>query len=578
MSASVHLGTWDGDRSPGYLDLDIILRSNLLIQAASGGGKSWAIRRIVEQAFKHVPIIIIDPEGEFGSLREKYDFVLAGPGGDTPVDVRSAALLARKVLELRTSIICDTFELPKRQKPIWAKAFLDALIEAPKNLWSDFLIIVDEAHELCPESGRGAKNECVASDSVVDLCAKGRKRGYGAVLATQRLGKLRKDAAAECKNVIIGQTFIDIDRDRAADSLGILRATRETFFNIVKMLKPGEFYGLGRGISIEPRRLQVGGVVTTHPEPGSKRTVKLPPPTTKILHLLPQLKDLPAEAEKKAKTEAELHAEIRGLKAELARKPSTKTVEAAKPFVPKEVRVLQKSVKTRIIRFLDLLDKERVQQDRMQKIVAECVPAIYGDFEALEKVNSNPSESAQPVFTRQTPVYRSVEELARAHGIPVRAAANGDAKIGKGERIVLVAVAQHESGVSREQLSVLTGYKRSSRDAYLQRLRVAGYIDQQGETIVATEAGIAFLGSDFAPLPTGDALRDHWMQRLPEGERRVLKVVVEAYPESVIREAIDEVTGYKRSSRDAYLQRLSSRKLIMIEHGFIQASTTLFDR
>jgi hypothetical protein len=43
--------------------------------------------------------------------------------------------------------------------------------------------------------------------------------------------------------------------------------------------------------------------------------------------------------------------------------------------------------------------------------------------------------------------------------------------LGKGPRIVLTAIAQHTAGVSREQLTVLTGYKRSSRDTYLQLLR-----------------------------------------------------------------------------------------------------------
>ena len=42
-----------------------------------------------------------------------------------------------------------------------------------------------------------------------------------------------------------------------------------------------------------------------------------------------------------------------------------------------------------------------------------------------------------------------------------------------GEIKILTAVAQHPGGVTREQLSVLTGYKRSSRDTYLLRLKAA---------------------------------------------------------------------------------------------------------
>ena len=72
----------------------------------------------------------------------------------------------------------------------------------------------------------------------------------------------------------------------------------------------------------------------------------------------------------------------------------------------------------------------------------------------------------------------------------------------RGERACLIAIAQHHNGVRREQLTVLTGYKRSSRDAYVQRLGERGCVSRDGERIVATPAGIATLGADYQPLPT----------------------------------------------------------------------------
>jgi hypothetical protein len=490
VSRSILLGTHTSER----LDLDIILRSNLLVQAASGGGKSWAIRRIVEQSFKHVPIIIIDPEGEFGTLREKFDFVLAGPGGDTPVDVRSAALLARRVLELRTSIICDTFELPKRLKPIWAKAFIDALIDAPKNLWTDFLIVIDEAHELCPESGRGAKTECVATDSVVDLCAKGRKRGYGTILATQRLGKLRKDAAAECKNLLIGQTFIDIDRDRAADSLGILRGQRDTFFHDVKILEPGTFFGLGRGISHEPKRLFVGDVTTTHPEPGSKRATKLPPPTTKILHLLPQLKDLPAEAEKKNQTEAELRQTIRKLEADLKTRPtSERTVQIKIPMVPRELRDTLASIKRHVAR---IEDQARVAFVNVELAITQATPEQVAASVPKQK-------TVQAILVPRAPL------IPREPREP-----NGD--LGAGPRRMLQALAAtHSRGLTRRQVATMAKIKPTTGTFrnYLSELRVGGYISEEGDLMIITDSGRAIVG-DVAVPQTRDELLNQWRPRL----------------------------------------------------------------
>jgi hypothetical protein len=45
------------------LDVDLLITSRLLIQANSGGGKSWLLRRLAEQCWGKVQTIIIDPRG-----------------------------------------------------------------------------------------------------------------------------------------------------------------------------------------------------------------------------------------------------------------------------------------------------------------------------------------------------------------------------------------------------------------------------------------------------------------------------------------------------------------------------------
>lgn len=81
------------------LDLDRLVDTRLLIQANSGGGKSWCLRRLLEQTHGRVQHLVIDPEGEFASLRERFDYVLAArTGGDTAADPRTARLLAERLL------------------------------------------------------------------------------------------------------------------------------------------------------------------------------------------------------------------------------------------------------------------------------------------------------------------------------------------------------------------------------------------------------------------------------------------------------------------------------------------------
>jgi hypothetical protein len=137
------------------------------------------------------------------------------------------------------------------------------------------------------------------------------------------------------------------------------------------------------------------------------------------------------------------------------------------------------------------------------------------------------------------------------------AGSNGHGTLPPGELATLTAALQYP-GLDRKRLTVLTGYKRSSRDAYIVRLASKGLIEVAGNALHATEAGAAALPS-FEPLPTGEDLVAYWQSRLPEGERRTLDVLIHAGGAEVVREVIDEATGYKRSSRDAYLVRLKAR-------------------
>jgi len=115
-----------------------------------------------------------------------------------------------------------------------------------------------------------------------------------------------------------------------------------------------------------------------------------------------------------------------------------------------------------------------------------------------------------------------------------------------------------------------------SRDAYIQRLREKGYVDADAGVVVATDAGIAAL-PEIEPLPTGEALQDWHLSRLPIGEKVILEELIRAYPKAISRDDLTESTEYKRSSRDAYLQRLAARMLVVRDHGGIKASDELFE-
>ncbi len=223
--------------SPVRIELSKLIAHRMLVQATSGGGKSYLLRVLSEHAGSKVQVILLDPEGEFSTLREKLDIVLVSPEGEVPPDPRNAALLARKLAELRTSAVCDLYELDKPKRRAFVRQFLDALMSVPRKHYHPMLVILDEAHDYAPERSHG---ESESTSSVINLMSKGRKRGFCGILATQRLSKLHKDAAAECGNILIGRTS-PVDQRRAADLLGIAAAERAEFAR----LSPGEWFAYG---------------------------------------------------------------------------------------------------------------------------------------------------------------------------------------------------------------------------------------------------------------------------------------------------------------------------------------------
>lgn len=601
--SKIVIGTADGKNV--NVSIDELLVSRMLVQANSGGGKSYLLRRILEQAYGKIQAIVIDPAGEFATLREKFGYVLVGEHGETPADIRSAGLVAEKLLELRASAVCDLYSVKPADRHVWVQRFLQAVMNAPKRLWHPVLFVVDEAHKFMPEKGEG---ESEAKEMMLSLASDGRKYGFCAILATQRLAKLDKSGASEMLNVLVGPTFMDIDLQRAHKALGIVPREQAAFNEQMKTIRPGHFWALGRAISKTRILVKVGAVETTHPTAGTAKYSAEPPPAPdKVKALLPKLADLPKEAEEKARTEAEFRKEVRDLKhrltvaEKLVGKPVTKEIAKADPL------------QARVIRDQDQVIKQfRALLEDAMKIIAK-INAIGFDAASVnaEEVNAALKKAADEVgrMARQKLEGRALEFerlktemnrlLARlnaqlskeeiqvsvdvqthtgARPRPTGDPSQQDGNLSKGERAVLIATAQFDEGADKQQLTILTGYKRSTRDAYLQRLAGRQFVEMQGQRVVATETGIAALGSDYEPLPTGDALLQHWIGRLPEGERKILEVLAGSYPQSIDRIAIGESTGYQRSTRDAYLQRLASRKLIENVGGQVRASGELFDR
>ncbi len=257
MKIEVDLGTVQGSASRrAMLDLEELLATRLLVQGNSGSGKSHLLRRLLEQSAAHVQQLVIDPEGDFIGLAERYGHVVV----DGNRSVADLECIAARVRQHRVSAVLNLEALEAEMQMRAAAVFLNALFDADRDHWFPMLVVVDEAQLFAPAvSGEVSEEARKASlGAMTNLMCRGRKRGLAGVIATQRLAKLAKNVAAEATNFLMGRTFLDIDMARAADLLGLERRQAEMF----RELQRGHFLALGPAVSRRPVPVVVGPVET----------------------------------------------------------------------------------------------------------------------------------------------------------------------------------------------------------------------------------------------------------------------------------------------------------------------------
>jgi DNA helicase HerA-like ATPase len=179
------------------LDLGRLLSTRLLIQAASNGGKSWALRRILEQTHGRVQQLVIDPEGELVTLAERYDYIVCAPeGGDAPLAPDNGAAVARTLFLSGRSAILSINDLGLDEMRRFVADFLKGLLAIPKDAWNFALIAIDEGQLFAPQHDKAESKK-----PMIDLATRGRKRGLGSVFATQRIAMLNKGVVASSNGI-----------------------------------------------------------------------------------------------------------------------------------------------------------------------------------------------------------------------------------------------------------------------------------------------------------------------------------------------------------------------------------------
>ena len=269
MTVAIEMGQTTAG-APATLDLEELLATRLLVQGNSGSGKSHLLRRLLEQSAPWVQQAVIDPEGDFVTLGERFGHLVIDAEAQSEHGLQLAGERARMH---RVSTVLNLEGLDAEGQMRHAAAFLGGLFETGRDHWYPMLVVVDEAQLFAPAVAGEVSDEArkLSLGAMTNLMCRGRKRGLAGVIATQRLAKLAKNVAAEASNFLMGRTFLDIDMARAADLLGMERRQAEAF----RDLERGRFIALGPALSRRPMGLTIGGTETEARNP-SPRLMPMP--------------------------------------------------------------------------------------------------------------------------------------------------------------------------------------------------------------------------------------------------------------------------------------------------------------
>lgn len=249
LSAELRLGTTES--GPFEVDANRVATGRTCVIGSSGSGKSYAVGVICEELCRiGVPFVLVDTEGEYSGL--KGGFELTRVGEDEYADLQCAGLdledLARQAPDI-SPLILDVSEVDDPRGKVGV--FLSGLYREVSQRRTPYLVIVEEADRFVPQAGERLP-------VLGELSRRGRKRGLGLMVCTQRPSLVDKNVLSQCGNQLIGKLVIRND----------LQAVSQFFpgNSLPKQLTsmtPGEFYALG-GLSPEPVRLRVRKRETRH--------------------------------------------------------------------------------------------------------------------------------------------------------------------------------------------------------------------------------------------------------------------------------------------------------------------------
>jgi len=560
---------------PGGLEA---VTQTFAILAKKGYGKSYVASVECEEMLKAgLQVVAIDPTGAWFGLQSSADgksegfpiVVFGGDHGNVPLEELAGEIVARAIVEQGFSCVIDLSLLRKGAANKLMGVFLETLYRLNRT---PLHLIVDEADTFAPQRPFG--EEARTLGAMEDIVKKGRRRGIGTTLITQRPQTINKNVLSQVDTLITGNLSHPKDIDAIMEWVNV-HASKEEAQVMTQSLpslrkeekwvwSPG-WGGFFERIIVRKRETFDSGAT---PKAGEKvaEPKKLAPIDIEVLG-----KAIAETVERKKAEDPKL---LKARVAELEKKLSQPAKPIAPVTIPEpkriEVPVLKDGQLNRIESFVEKLSG-----------ILESGKEMMADLTAsMKKVNA-----PAPNVVQQKPPIRTVER-ALYQKPPVTPKVNtGDTGLSGPERRIVNAIAWMESlGIETPQktaVAFLADYTFGSGgfNNPCGSLRSKGLIEYAaGNLIRLTDDGKAVAEYPDAVL-TAEELQRHVLGRLPGPESKILTVLLASYPDAISKEACANQSGYTPGSGGFNNPCGKLRTLGLIDYptpGHVRAEDLLF--
>ncbi|WP_168140324.1 ATP-binding protein [Mycolicibacterium frederiksbergense] len=513
--------------------------STFAILGKKGRGKTHTASVLAEELMSAGCLIcVIDPTGVWHGLRSSADgraagfpvIIIGGEHADVALRADQGAAIAELIVKERFPAVVDLSLLRKAERRTFATDFLETLYWRNRE---PLHLIIDEADEFAPQRAPAGVERLLGATE--DIVRRGRVKGLGVTLCSQRAAALHKTVLSQLDSLIaLGVTA---PQDVSAISDWVAQHAEEGQARQVRQSLPSlpigqawvwspEWLGVTQLINVR-RRHTFDSSAT--PKAGARRHT--------------------------ASTRAPV--DVERLRRQLDNTTTTPVAGDGTP-APSADREIQ--------RLRSELEAERA---RAQQVVHVEVPVLSTDdlgaltcaVEQLRAFGETISRAADQVENALAASPAVSGQQGRAAATPAKApelqcesppkakttaepAGRDDDKLKLAEREILTVLAQHGQRTS-SQIALLTGrsHKGGGFRNALSSLRTGGLIEGRGD-IAITAAGLDALGSWEHLPPPGPELIAWWAQHLDKAPRMILQYLARHPHRDIPIAEIAEATEY----------------------------------